>query len=255
MKSKFIHFEKIIKKNKIFKYAILIIIFSHFTCVIKAQVKWDYPIKPGTEEWKNFQSNEEMVKACQIPEKILSSLPTEELTELCLKYPLIFDVFAFDNFNNGLDKLFSDFYGIKVLFQRNDVLNCITKRYVQKIQSFNFLDEENTEYDKGDFIVTVSLLEILLSRYAVQNDATNEKIKDVLRILVFGYESKFKYANYFMGVGFRSNVYSRVQIISKMDKQNLEKLPQKDKNYALFSGMADEQSIRVIDELSYQLIK
>ena len=255
MKSKLIHFEKIIKMNKILKYAVLIIIFNPFACVINAQVKWDYPVKPGTEEWKNFQSNEEMVKACQIPEKVLSSLPTEELTELCLQYPLIFDVFAFNNLNNGLDKLFSDFNGIRVLFQRNDVLNCITKRYIQKIQSLSFLDGKSTEYDKGDFIVNVSLLEVLLSRCTMQNDTASEVYKDILRILVSGYENKFEYADYFKGVGFRSNVYSRAQVISKMDKQNLEKLSQKDKNYALFSGMADEQSIRVIDELSYQLIK
>lgn len=195
MKFKFINFEKIIEMRNL-KYTILIVIFSLVACVVNAQRiekrgiwdypgkpdLWDYPVKPGTEEWKNFQSNEEMVNSCQIPEKVLSDLPTEELTELCLQYPLIYDVFAFDNLNSGLDKLFSDFNGISVLYQRNDVLNCIIKRYALKVQSFSFLDEINTDYEKGEFIVDVSLLEVLLSRCVVHNDATNEAYKDVLPI-------------------------------------------------------------------------
>jgi len=197
---------------------LFLIFFILVSFALKAQnniVKWDYPVKPGMEEWKKFQSNEEMVNACQIPEKVLSSLSTEELTELCLQYPLIHDIFAFNNLNSGLDKLFNDFNGIRVLYQRNNVLSCITNRYALKVQSFSFLDRINTDYKKGEFMATVSLLEVLLSRCVEQNDATLEAYKDVLRILVSGYENKFKYAEYFKSFGFRTNVYSRAHVILK----------------------------------------
>lgn len=234
-------------------------LFCLVVCILNAQqpanVTWDYPVKPGMEEWKKFQSGEEMVNACQIPDIILSSLSTEELAELCLRYPLIEYVFAFDNLNSGLDKLFSDFNGIREFYKRRDMSNNLLHRYVQQIQGFSFLDEKSTDYEKSKFIVTVSLLEVLLSRSVLQNDATKEKSKEILKALVAGYEGKFKYADYFKGVGFRSNVYSRVQIISKMSKQNMEKLSQKENNLAKSSGMADEQTLRIIDELSYQLIK
>lgn len=72
---------------------------------------------------------------------------------------------------------------------------------------------------------------------------------------LFGYESKLEYVMYFAGIGFRSNVYSRVQIISKIDATKLETIRQKDNNYAFFSGIADEQSFNAINELSYQLSK
>jgi SNF2 family DNA or RNA helicase len=68
-------------------------------------------------------------------------------------------------------------------------------------------------------------------------------------------ERKIKYTDYFKGVGFRSNVYSRAKIISEISKQNMEKLPQKEKNSALTSGMADGKTLQIIDELSYQLIQ
>jgi|AGTN01.3.fsa_nt_gi hypothetical protein len=65
-------------------------------------------------------------------------------------------------------------------------------------------------------------------------------------------KEKFKYSEYFKGAGFRINVYSRARVIAKMDKQSL---PQKVKNSALFPGTLDEESIRIIDELSFHLIK
>jgi len=64
-----------------------------------------------------------------------------------------------------------------------------------------------------------------------------------------------KYPDCFKGSGFQTNFYSRAHIISKMETSFVERLPQKEKNGVLYSGMADEQSIRLVDELSYQLIK
>ena len=41
----------------------------------------------------------------------------------------------------------------------------------------------------------------------------------------------------------------------KIDEQNLEKIPQMDRNGAVMPGRVNEQMISTIDELSYQLIK
>jgi hypothetical protein len=235
--------------------AVFLMFFSLSAIAQEKALAWDYPVKPGMEEWKNFQSNKEMVKACQIPENILHSLSTEELTDLCLQYPLLNDVFAFDNLNGGLDKLFSDFNGIKELYKRKDVSSSLTKRYIQKIQSFSFLDENHSEIDKGYFIISISALEILLSRIEQQEDKGNKQHKEALQSLVLGYEGKFKYVDYFKGFGFRTNYYSRSRVIIKIDKLTVEQLPQKGGSPVLFSGMADEQTAHIIDELSYELIK
>ena len=153
-------------KYKVFLFAV----FSLLACVLNAQtainkkVTWDYPVKPGSEEWRKFQSNEEMVKACQIPEKVLAILSVEELTDICLQYPLIADVFAFENLNEGLAKLNDDFNGIRELYKRTDVSRGLLKRYLQKVQDFSFLEGKNSNVEKGYFIISVSILEVLLSR-------------------------------------------------------------------------------------------
>ncbi len=169
----------------------------------------------GNGAMEKFQSNEEMVKACQMPESILQSLSTNELIDICLHYSLIYDVFAFNNTDEGLDKLFSDFNGIRELYKRKDASNNLIKRYIQKVNSFSLLDENRSELEKGDFIVAVDMLELILSRYNSKeyNIEGEETAKNILRLLVKGYEEKFKYAKYFQGSGFRTNIYSRTHNI------------------------------------------
>jgi hypothetical protein len=222
---------------------------------VDEKVGWDYPVKPGSEEWKKLKSNEEMVGACQIPEEVLVILSTEELTDICLRYPLIADVFAFENLNEGLDKLFGDFNGIRALYKRTDVLSNLSKRYIQKIQNFSLLEGTISDVEKGYFIISVSVLEVLLSRIEWTDNNGKVIYKEILQNLVYGYEEKCKYSDYFKGFGLRSNFYSRSHVIAKLDRLSIGLLPQKDKNAILYSGMADEQSAKIIDNLSYQLIK
>jgi hypothetical protein len=210
-------------------------------------------VKPGMSEWIKFKSNEEMVKACQIPVSVLSSLSTEDLTEICLQYPLLWDFYAFQNTNSGLDKLFSDFNGIRELYKRKDMSIILTNRYIQKVQSFSFLDEDNSDLEKGYFIISVSVLEGLLSRIEHKDNA--EAYKVVLLSFVAGYEAKWEYKDFFKGFGAQTNFFARANVIAKMDKSFVGQLPQKSNNEALYSGMCDEQSVTIIDELSYKLIK
>lgn len=45
---------------------------------------WDYPVKPGTEEWNQLSNHQEMIDICQIPIDILQNISTKDL----LKYAL-----------------------------------------------------------------------------------------------------------------------------------------------------------------------
>ena len=172
-----------------------------------------------------------------------------------MRYPLLSDFFAFENTNFGLDVLFGTFNGIRELFKRKDVAENLVNKYMEKIRSFSFLTESNSDLEKGFFIITVSKLEALLSRIECQ-DIEKESIKKVLLSLVFGYEEKIKLPEYFKGLGFQTNFYARAHIIAKMDSAFIEQLPEKEKNNALYSGrISDEKTINLIDMFSYKLIK
>ena len=243
---------------------ILLVSFWWITGSVNAQIPWeytvkpgtwDYPVKPGTEQWKQFRSNEEMADACRIPENVLSALSTDDLTELCLRYPLFTDFLAFENPKAGLDKLFRNFNGLRELYQRPDVAKSLTKRYTEKIQSLSFLDGDNPDLEKGFFVLYVSIYEILLSRIEWKNSDEKEESKEVLQSLVAGFEGKMKYPDCFRGL-FQTNFYARAHVLSKMDKTFVDRLPQKDENIVLQTGMVtDEQTFHLINELSYSLIK
>jgi len=213
---------------------------------------WDYPVKPGMEEWKKFQSNEEMVKACQIPNNVLSSLSTEDLTEICLRYPLLGDVFAFNQLTGGLDKLFNDFNGIRELFKREGVENELLKRYQTKIQNLTLLDGPYSAVGKLNFVISISALESLLNRC---NSQTDETKKIILQKLVSGYEGKMKYQGYFQGIGFETNFFARANTIVKISVQYLDKFPKGTLNPVFGSGRFDKETMDIVNELSYQLIK
>ena len=83
-------------------------------------LSWDYPVKPGSEKWKTFQTGMEMVEACQIPKSVLSGLSTEELLLICLKFPLLFDIGAANFFSDGYAAYENNFNGIREFYLRSN---------------------------------------------------------------------------------------------------------------------------------------
>jgi len=114
------------RKQFIFCYLII------FSLVAYSQEKtiWEYPIKPGDEEWKNFKNHKEKVDACQVPESILYSINTNDLTDLCLRYPLLYSASGYSNFNNGLKNLITNFNGIRELSKRKDATTHLREKYL-----------------------------------------------------------------------------------------------------------------------------
>ena len=158
--------------------------------------KWDYPIKPGMEEWKKFQSNKEMVDACQIPEHVLQNISTNDLMILCLQYPLLFDVFAFNNKNDGLKILFADFNGIRVFCQRKDALSNLQEKYIEELNFFPSKLDTGYTLETVHSKVQISMLELLLSYPDFHTNSTMKEKKEVLKSLLYGYLEKIKYSDY-----------------------------------------------------------
>ena len=212
---------------------------------------WDYPVKPGMEEWRQLKTNNEKVRVLQIPEDVLSSLSTEDLTDLCLRSPLLLDFLRFENTNAGLDKLFNDFNGIRELYKRKDAARSLMRRYVEKIQLIPVIEDFDSELKKGSLVISVSALEGLLSRF----DEERDSLKEILQALVAGYEEKVKYPAHFRGPGFQTNYYSRAQVIAKMEPSFVERLPLQEQNPILYSGrIVNRQTDKIINEWSYQII-
>ena len=241
------------KMKKKFIFLSFLLLLS-FTVHSQERILWDFPIKPETEEWKKLESNKAKVEACQIPEHVLRDISTSDLMTLCLQYPLLYDVFAFNNINSGLRKLFSDFNGIRELSKRESAINNLIEQYLAEVRSFPEYLNKGSNFDIGYSVARISILEVLLSYSDFHNSIPKESQKRILENLLFGYREKIKYPEYFQGNGFATNLFSRAHIIIKIDTALSEKI-EKGNQSILFSGMADVDLINAIDSLSYKLTK
>ena len=106
----------------------LFLLFALLLCMSgngQTTIKWDYPVKPGSKEWKKLDSYSERLDKCQIPEEVLPHLDTPQLVDLCMEYPFLMNIYVFGDPFYGYDVLFHDFNGIRELFGREDAYECM----------------------------------------------------------------------------------------------------------------------------------
>ncbi len=88
---------------------------------------YQYPIVPGTEEWKSYEGN--IREALQIPDDVLETISTEGLLESLLNHPFFMDFIAYDSRQLGFNHLSYWSPGIGVLLRRPDFFSVILDRY------------------------------------------------------------------------------------------------------------------------------
>lgn len=145
---------------------------------------WDFPVKPGSEEWKTFQSGAEMVKACQIPEHILAKLQTAELIKICLNYPLWMDIFVFNLLSDGFRSYETNFNGFGELLSRKDA-GAETLAYYRKINP-----ESEVCFSSIYFIYRMSVVELFLSHQQIATKFSSVERKEVVTELLAKLYSK-----------------------------------------------------------------
>jgi len=173
---------------KTYQLILLLFIFLIPKSFIYGQSAYDYPIKPGTEEWKKLKNHEEKVKVCQIPDYILFSLSTEELLDVCLNYPLITDIMAFNNVQDGFNAFKTNFNGANELLQRDNFSDILLERYT-KIEPSNYLSEWSN-FEKGKYAYKIMVLEFFIAQDEVLNKLNQEKKKDLIKLLLLKKEEK-----------------------------------------------------------------
>ena len=86
---------------------------------------YQYPILPGTAEWRALNTLEEKIQACHVDEELLASMTTPALLETVLTYPLLANIYAFNSIEGGIENVSMYFPGISLLAVREDVNDCL----------------------------------------------------------------------------------------------------------------------------------
>ena len=62
---------------------------------------YDYPVRPGSQEWADLSSIQDRRDACRVPRRVLDGLSTQALLETAADYPLLEKFHLFTDPNEG----------------------------------------------------------------------------------------------------------------------------------------------------------
>jgi hypothetical protein len=193
-----------------------------------ASEAYDYPIKPGTDEWKAFGSHEEMLKACQIPEELLHRMSTTALVETVLSYPLIGDWLAYNTPEMGIEHVSEQFNGLSELLGRNDVGVGLIALY--QTMDPRTIDVNSPIAEQAEYYFRLLNIELLLSQDSVISNLSITDLQNLISRARIISESKLLRSDIFGGYSLQFTS----TIIEKAEQAILLKRYRND--YDVYSG-------------------
>jgi len=147
-----------------------------FSAVVSATAQerkpYQFPVQPGTDKWKKFQTHAEMLAACQLPADYLKNSSTADLAQTCLNYPLFTDFLAYNSHQEGINAIINDFNGFRELLARQDNAQALADLYKQ-------LPLGDRSVNQASLSFRLIGVECLLMRSEVINTANAELLKKI----------------------------------------------------------------------------
>lgn len=164
-------------------------------------------------QWESFDTHEQKLAACQIPDSLLNKISTTELVQICMEYPLLFDAFAFDTPLKGLKVVASRFNGFQELMKRKDnclrIFNYLMDKDIRSIDFTGLSLEE-----EGRIVLNHMLCEYLLSFDDILTNATNEIKNEITRYAYNVMENKENRKQHFALGDLSSTTYLCVKALN-----------------------------------------
>lgn len=181
--------------------------------------KWDYPIKHGTEKWKNLTTGQAMIDVCQIPEDILQNMNTVDLIQTCLNYPLKGNVYAYANIKDGIEHICLQFNGFKELLIRKDNFKNLKLKLEQsRVNLYNDLLSDKNIAEKGKIMLDFAIIESFLSFDTVLSNSDYNQRKQLAEITKVILDYKLQNKDKFGILSLTSTSFLLGKTLQKMNK-------------------------------------
>ena len=131
------------------------------------------PFKQGDEKWKGFGSAKERIIALQIPDSVITKIPTDQLLDLCLDFPYLTDMYAFNDPQKGFEYMISEYNGFDELLKRDDIVDKLLEEYGKIESAVTFLSKA-TDIEKGNYSFKCDLLVKLIRLVKERNEFTTQ---------------------------------------------------------------------------------
>lgn len=137
---------------------------------------WNYPAHPGTTEWSKIKTKKEKIDVCQIPDQKLAKMSTDTLIKTCFSYPLLPDIFFYNNLKAGFESKLSTFNGFKELILRKDVGTSLLKFYKKMEPNLS----NNADLGDPNSTFKFVFVELLLAHPSLIVNLTENQKKEIL---------------------------------------------------------------------------
>lgn len=241
-------------KPKILKRIICLLLLVPFLAFAQKEDVWDFPVRPGTKEWKSLKNNAEKVEVCQVPNKVLTAMSAQELLQICMNYPLLPDIFAFSNITVGFDKFESDFNGFRELLKHDDA----PKELLRKYKSIDpaAIPDNGTILEKGNYALSMSFIELFFSHpLMIEKLGTSDK-KEIVKELLSKKGKKKDRPDWYQTTGMQTNYLAIVNIIQSDPDKFQSGLEKSKVSPYIYSGiLTDSEVLNQIDQEANQYLK
>ena len=197
------------------KIIILLLLAIPIISLAQEKVSWDFPVKPGSEEWKKLETYQDKLNVYNIPNDILENISTEELVKSCLKYPELRLIFTRNSLQKGYNYIRTKFNGFRELESRSDAGHELIKVY--KNYNPENINNKSSTLERGRHIVKFTYIEILIAQDNILKSFNTIESQELLFQCRKKYKQKkieqFSYST----IGLQTTVL----IIARSQKENL----------------------------------
>lgn len=200
------------------KTILLIFIFAIFSnfASIGQNVEWDFPIKPGSEQWVNLKNVTERIQVCQIPDSVVSLLTNKQLIDLVINHPFFLSYGLSNSPIEGFKGSVYSFNGYKELINRDGSSQEIIQYY--NSLDFSQINKFASELEKGRYSLKIHGIEMIMTDDRFISKLTDKQKEAFLKIIDSKYNQKMLYKEHLGGFGSVTTAYLGLKLIRNMPK-------------------------------------
>lgn len=231
------------------RYIFIFILTTHTLLCFQQnnEKKWNFPVKPGTNEWNNLKSEQERINAMQIPEELLTIMSAEELLDACVNFPLFGYYSAFNTPQVGFEIMFSRFNIFNKLCEKDSIGQYLVKVYEDA--EMDGWKHMGNKFDGSYWTLKLSYIEYLIAQKEVVSRLEQKDKAELLKIAKAKLTQKLAHQSFnsISGISPSLLLISRILYSDKVLYDSLLLKGEKNIQYLLETGLLNNTEI--IDEI------
>ena len=144
----------------------------------------EYSVSLYSDKWKKFKSHAEMVKNCQLEDEKIQRMSTNELFNVVMAYPLLIDVFLYDDIDQGIKSVSQQYNGLRELLKRDDLQDVLYHKYLTYSKTEDVIDYNIYTANS----IQKAITDNHISKRNIYIDFLNDKIPQIEKSMLDNYK-------------------------------------------------------------------